>query len=97
MTLLFGQKYRVVVLKRRAAQMFEVCSYIFEDTPQGNKRLRDYLERLEENTTYKHYETVSFRSRHPYGGLVEAVASAQNVAETRDYLRRYANGGEKTD
>jgi len=76
--LVLGYKYRVVILKDRGVERYWVCSYIFEDTEAGRLRLRKYLERLEDGVkAHVYWETVSFRSRQPYAGiLVEALVSA---------------------
>lgn len=88
LTLLLGYKYRVVILKDAGVERYWVCSYIFEDTPQGNARLKRYLERLREKNVVAHeyWETVSFRSRKPYGEILE---------ETQKELRRYAEDAEE--
>lgn len=62
-----GYKYRAVILKDCGVERYWVCSYIFEDTPQGDARLRKYLEGLEESVrAHSYVETVSFRSRRKY-------------------------------
>lgn len=69
--LLLGYKYRVVILKDRGVERYWVCSYIFEDTPEGNSRLASYIARLEDEVkAHVYYETVSFRSRNPYAGIL---------------------------
>lgn len=69
--LLLGYKYRAVILKDRGVERYWVCSYIFEDTPEGNSRLEQYIARLEDEVkAHVYYETVSFRSRNPYAGIL---------------------------
>ena len=69
MTLLLGYKYRAVILKDRGVERYWICSYIFEDTPEGDAKLKKYLNTLEETVTaHTYYETVTFRSRRWYAG-----------------------------
>lgn len=71
MKLLLGYKYRAVILKDRGVERYWLCSYIFEDTPEGNTKLRQYLNTLEATVTaHTYYETVTFRSRKWYAGQV---------------------------
>lgn len=65
---ILGYKYRAVVLKDCGMERYWLCSYIFEDTEEGNARLKKYLERLEENDVraHKYITTVSFRSRRKF-------------------------------
>lgn len=72
LNLLLGYKYRAVILKDRGVERYWICSYVFEDTPAGNARLKDYLDELERSViAHTHYETVSFRSRREYGGILQ--------------------------
>lgn len=88
LNLLLGYKYRAVVLKDRGVERYWICSYIFEDTPEGNARLKKYLENLEASVTaHAYYETVAFRSRREYGGILK-----QSIAERerrRDLALKY--------
>jgi hypothetical protein len=71
MKLLLGYKYRAVILKDRGVERYWICSYIFEDTPEGNARLKKYLNTIEATVTaHTYYETVTFRSRRWYAGQV---------------------------
>lgn len=72
LNLLLGYKYRAVILKDCGVERYWICSYVFEDTPAGNARLKDYLDELERSViAHTHYETVSFRSRREYGGILQ--------------------------
>lgn len=103
LTLLLGYKYRVVILKDRGVERYWVCSYIFEDTPHGNARLKKYLDGLEESVkAHTYYETVSFRSRKPYAGiLIEELREKQKLSSgMKDFgkeLRRYADGQKREE
>lgn len=69
MKLLLGYKYRAVILKDCGVERYWICSYIFEDTPDGNAKLKKYLNTLEATVTaHRYYETVTFRSRRWYAG-----------------------------
>lgn len=98
MELVLGYKYRVVILKDRGVERYWVCSYIFEDTAAGDERLRRYVDGLEESVrVHTYYETVSFRSRRPYAGILLEELRARRKTETElkemgKDLRRYANG-----
>ena len=79
LNLVLGYRYKAVVLKDRGAERYWICSYIFDDTPEGNTRLEEYLLRLEAGVSaHTHYETVTFRSRREYGGILR-----QSIAERR--------------
>ena len=52
MKLLLGYKYRAVILKDRGVERYWICSYIFEDTPEGNARLKKYLNTIEVTVWY---------------------------------------------
>ena len=78
LNLLLGYKYRAVILKDCGVQRFWICSYIFEDTPAGRKRLKGYLSRLKEQVkAHEYVETVSFRSRHGYTGQIHMEQVAE--------------------
>lgn len=82
-----GYKYRVVILRDRGVERYWVCSYIFEDTAAGKARLKKYLASLDESVrAHVYHETVSFRSRQPYGGLL--IKEMQQ--DGKNELRRYA-------
>lgn len=71
LALLLGYKYRAVILKDRGVERYWICSYIFEDTPEGDAKLKKYIEGLEAMVTAHTYcETVTFRSRRLYAGRV---------------------------
>ena len=95
MNLLFGYKYRAVILRDRGVERYWICSYIFEDTPVGNERLKSYLQRLEEDVrAHTYYETISFRSRNEYGGILlerERLKKTvlDNVKKGTADMRRY--------
>ena len=79
LNLLLGYKYRAVILKDRGVERYWICSYVFEDTPAGNARLKDYLDELERSViAHTHYEPVSFRSRREYGGILQEKISERN-------------------
>ena len=79
LNLLLGYKYRAVILKDRGVERYWICSYVFEDTPAGNARLKDYLDEVERSViAHTHYETVSFRSRREYGGILQEKISERN-------------------
>lgn len=88
LTFVLGYKYRVVILKDRGVERYWVCSYIFEDTPSGNARLKKYLQALEEKVAAHVYcETVSFRSRQPYGSFL-MTEMRQGEKELRKYAKK---------
>ena len=76
MKLLLGYKYRAVILKDCGVERYWICSYIFEDTPDGNAKLKKYNAKLKKYlntleatvTAHRYYETVTFRSRRWYAG-----------------------------
>lgn len=79
LNLLLGYKYRAVILKDCGVRRFWICSYIFEDTQAGRKRLERYLNTLKEQVAAHEYvETVTFRSRHGYNGQM-SVRMAANL------------------
>lgn len=91
LTLILGYKYRVVILKDRGVERYWVCSYIFEDTEAGKKRLKRYLDNLEDTVkAHTYHETVSFRSRKPYAGILLEELRQQKKKNSED-LRRYAH------
>lgn len=91
MNLLLGYKYRAVILKDKGVERYWICSYIFDDTPKGNARLEKYLEELERSVTaHTHYETVSFRSRREYGGILQEKIAERH--RRRDMALKYLRG-----
>ena len=107
LNLLLGYKYRAVILKDRGVERYWICSYVFEDTPAGNARLKDYLDELERSViAHTHYETVSFRSRREYGGILQEKISERNrrrnlalkyLRSDTEKMRRYTGSEEKED
>lgn len=82
--LLLGYKYKCVILKDRGVERYWVCSYIFECTPEGNRRLEEYLQRLENSVNaHTYYETITFRSRKCY-------TQRQEKNDILKDMRRYA-------
>lgn len=105
LNLLLGYRYKAVVLKDRGVERYWICSYIFEDTPEGNERLGKYLRELEARVNvHTYYETVTFRSRHEYGGILkESIAERQRRRELAlrylrndtEEMRRYTDGDKR--
>ena len=95
MNLLFGYKYRAVILKDRGVERYWICSYIFEDTPAGNVRLRNYLQKIEDSVmAHTYYETISFRSRNEYGGILTERENLERTVfdklkKDSEEMRRY--------
>ena len=77
MALLFGYKYRVVILKYCGVEKYGSNETIFADTPEGRMHLRDYLARLEFNVSFKKAQVVSFRSRHMYAEILDEYMNMQ--------------------
>lgn len=107
MKLLFGYKYKAVILKDRGVERYWICSYVFDDTPVGNARLNQYLEELERSVTaHTYYETVSFRSRHEYGGILQEKIAERHrrrdialkyLRDDTEKMRRYAGSEGKEE
>lgn len=107
LNLLLGYKYRAVILKDRGVERYWICSYVFEDTPAGNARLKDYLDELERSViAHTHYETVSFRSRREYGGILQEKITERSrrrnmalkyLRDDTEKMRRYTGSEEKED
>lgn len=105
--LLLGYKYRAVILRDRGVERYWIGSYVFDDTPVGNARLNQYLEELERSVTaHTYYETVSFRSRHEYGGILqEKIAerhrrrdiALKSLRDDAEKMRRYTGSKEKEE
>lgn len=81
---LLGYKYRIVILKSKGAEMYDLSSNFFEDTPQGNQRLEDFIVEFKSNSSLVPYEIKSFRSRNNYKNI---VGQKPNKAETFKALR----------
>lgn len=100
MNLLLGYKYRAVILKDRGVERYWICSYIFEDTPGGNARLNKYLQKVEASVkAHVYWETITFRSRRPYGGILkECIAEQMNelkaVRKDTENVRRYTENAD---
>ena len=107
LNLLLGYKYRAVILKDRGVERYWICSYVFEDTPAGNARLEKYLEDLERGViAHTHYETVSFRSRREYGGILQEKIKERHrrrdmdlkyLRDDTENMRRYTGSEEKEE
>ena len=96
LNLLLGYRYRAVVLKDRGVERYWICSYIFDDTPAGNKALHEYINRLEADVrTFMFYEVISFRSRNEYAGIlkqkINCMPALKDVRSGTEDLRRYAD------
>ena len=88
LNLLLGYKYRAVILKDRGVERYWICSYVFDDPPAVNAILEKYLEELERSViAHTHYETVSFRSRREYGGILQEKIAERN--RRRDIALEY--------
>lgn len=107
LNLLLGYKYRAVILKDCGVERYWICSYVFEDTPAGNARLEKYLEDLERGViAHTHYETVSFRSRREYGGILQERIKERHrrrdmalkyLRDDTENMRRYTGSEEKEE
>lgn len=107
LNLLLGYKYRAVILKDRGVERYWICSYVFEDTPAGNARLEKYLKDLERGViAHTHYETVSFRSRSEYGGILQEKIKERHrrrdmalkyLRDDTENMRRYTGSEEKEE
>ena len=58
-----GHKYYANIVHTRGTDIFEVSSYIFRTRKQAELHRKS----LESTRSYQYVETVSFRSRLPYG------------------------------
>ena len=96
-----------VILKDCGVERYWICSYVFEDTPAGNARLEKYLEDLERgDIAHTHYETVSFRSRREYGGILQEKIKERHrrrdmalkyLRDDTENMRRYTGSEEKEE
>lgn len=66
---LFGRKYYANIINTKGTHKCEISSFIFLSKAQAEAHRRS----LEDNLSYKHVETVSFRSRRDYSKLTTFV------------------------
>jgi hypothetical protein len=73
--LLFGYRYKAVIVNATCSLRFEISCFIYADNEAGNRRLDDYLCKLHSNMTYSPVEIITFRSRNEYAEYLNEKSS----------------------
>lgn len=62
MAFLLGRKYYANVILTKGTERYEICSYIF----RSRESALAHKARIETTLSFRHVETISFRSRNEY-------------------------------